>query len=116
MQPEPIELNVGNVADGVVPELFDTEIRKILSNIADVNTPADAKRKLTIDFDFAPTPDRKSAVVTVTAKTKLQGMEGKAGTIYFRKSQVTQAIEAYAEDPRQDILFARDKPASPSAQ
>jgi hypothetical protein len=107
MQPEPIDLNIGNICEGAVPELFLREVINVLQNIADVNTPADAKRKISMEWVFLPTPDRKSAVVSVTCTSKIAGVEAKAGTIYFRQSPITKGIEAYAEDPRQDILFAR---------
>jgi hypothetical protein len=67
-----------------------------------------------MEFTFAPTPDRKSAVVSVSCKSKTSGVRTKAGTIFFRQKQ--PKIEAFAEDPRQDILFARDKAITPQAQ
>jgi hypothetical protein len=114
MEAEAIELNIGNICNGAVPQLFDREVREVLENIADVNTPADSKRKITLEFTFAPTPDRKSAVVSVSCKSKTSGAEDQAGTIFFRKK--LGKIEAFAEDPRQDALFAREKAITPQAQ
>lgn len=111
---EAAELNIGNICGGAVPEVFDREIREILENISDLNTKPDAKRQITLVFDFMPGPDRKSAVVNFTCKSKQAGVESKAGTIFFSKR--LGAIQAYTEDPRQDRLFAKEAPASPNAQ
>lgn len=110
----PIELNIGNICGGAVPEVFDREIAEILENIADLNTKPEAKRQITLTFDFAPGPDRKSAIVSFTCKSKQVGVQPKQGTIFFAKRM--GGITAYTEDPRQDRLFAKEPPASPSAQ
>lgn len=109
-----IDLNIGNICEGALPELFDTEIRKVLENIADVNTEADAIRGVTITLRFKPAPDRRSAVVVAQATSKLCGVAPTAGSIFFAKRQ--GALLAYAEDPRQDRLFAKEPVATPSKQ
>lgn len=111
---EATELNIGNICGGAVPEVFDREVREILENIADLNTKPEAKRQITLTFDFAPGPDRKSAIVSFTCKSKQVGVQPKAGTIFFSKR--LGQIHAYTEDPRQDRLFAKEPPASPNAQ
>jgi hypothetical protein len=112
-QPDPIDLNIGNICEGAVPQLFDREVLEVLKNIADVSTDPEQKRKITITFEFKPAPDRKSAVVSVTCTSKQAAVESKAGSIFFRKS-LTGQIEAFAEDPRQDLLFAKQPTPTPS--
>ncbi len=114
MMPEPIDLNIGNICEGAVPELFDREIREVLENIADVSTDPEAKRSIILQFDFKPAPDRRSAVVAVVCKSKQASVEVKAGTIFFAKR--SGKLQAFAEDPRQDFLFNREPPASPERQ
>jgi uncharacterized protein YdhG (YjbR/CyaY superfamily) len=111
---EATELNIGNICGGAVPEVFEREVQEILENIADLNTKPDAKRQITLTFDFAPGPDRKSAVVLFSCKSKQVGVEPKGGTIFFSKR--LGKISAFTEDPRQDRLFAKEAPASPNAQ
>lgn len=114
MEQDPIDLNIGNICEGAIPELFDRETRNVLDNIADVSTDAEQVRKLTIELHFKPAPDRKSAVVVAKVHTKLAGVEPTAGSIFFQKRG--GKLLAYAEDPRQDRLFAKEAVATPSKQ
>lgn len=111
---EPIALNIGNICGGAVPEVFDREVKEILDNISDLNTDPEAKRQITLTFDFAAGPDRKSAIVRFSCKSKGAPISSVAGTIFFSTRQgVTQA---FTEDPRQDRLFAKEPTATNSEQ
>lgn len=107
MEQEPIELNIGNICEGAIPQLFELEVRRVLDNIADVSTIADAPRSIKIELKFTPAPDRKSAIVIAKCESKICGVEPKAGSIFFAK-RAGGKLEAFAEDPRQDRLFARE--------
>lgn len=106
----PVDANIGNICQGSVPERFEHEMKKILANIADVNTDPEAKRCLTLEFKIAPSPDRKSAIVTFGCKSKVPGATAVSSSIFFAKGQ------AYTEDPRQAALFAKEAPATPQPQ
>ena len=106
----PVNANIGNICGGAVPEQFEHEMRRILANIADPNTDPEAKRSLTLEFKFTPSPDRKAAVVSFMCKSKVAGVQGVAGSIFMSKGL------AYTEDPRQTALFAKQEPASSSEQ
>jgi hypothetical protein len=110
----PIELNIGNICGGAVPEVFDREVKYILENIADLNTKAEAKRQIVLTFDFKPGPDRKSAIVSFQCRSKVVGVKPMAGTVFFAKRM--NGMQAYTEDPRQDRLFAKEPPVTSSAQ
>ena len=110
MQPEPINLTITNVCEGAVPERFLREIRAVLDNIADTNTSAEAKRKIVLTFELEPTADRRSAQVSFEVTSKTLGAEKKVGTIYFAKRN--GRMEAFASDPRQEVLFAEEPTAT----
>lgn len=114
MHDGPIEVNIGNVCGGAVPEIFDHEISKVLKNVADLNTDPESKRGLTIDFTFKPSPDRKSLTVRMVCKTKLAGVNSVAGTLFTSSAQ--GEIRAFTEDPRQTALFTAQPAATPSKQ
>jgi hypothetical protein len=114
VEDEPISLNIGNICGGAVPEVFDREIKEVLENIADVNTEAEAKRQITLTFDFAPGPDRRSAIVRFSCKSKGAPVNSVAGTVFFSKK--IGGMQAFTEDPRQAALFAKEPPATNSAQ
>lgn len=104
---DPETVNIGNICGGAVPEVFDRELQEILKNIGDINTDADAKRKITLEFEFSPLPDRTGAIVTLHCKSKVAPVEGVSSSIFVLrdKGQVT----AYTRDVRQQELFNRDQ-------
>ena len=48
------------MARGGFIEIFDAEMSKVLDNILDPNTKATGKRKLTVEFTFAPDDNRQT--------------------------------------------------------
>lgn len=64
-------INLNTFADGALLEKVNTELMKVLSNIADPNTDHKIKRKLTIDISFVSSEDRELALVDIQTKTKL---------------------------------------------
>lgn len=56
---------------GAILERVDYEMGKVLENILDPNTKADAKRKITVSLELAPSADRKTITVRTTAKSTL---------------------------------------------
>ena len=114
MTPEPIQLSITNICEAGVPEVFMREVRAVLENIADINTSPDGKRKITLVFEFEPTADRRSATVSFQCSSKTLSVEAKVGTIYFAKR--AGRIEAFASDPRQEVLFAEEPTKSPIKQ
>lgn len=56
---------------GAILERTDYEMGKIIDNILDPNTKADAKRKLVLTLTLTPSADRKTITVQTTAKSAL---------------------------------------------
>lgn len=98
------ELNIGNIARGAVPEIFDRAINEVLSNIADTNTVADAKRKVTLSFEFKPDTKREVATVVFSCETKLCGAEAASSQVYIVR-RAGKAVGLADQDPRQIALF-----------
>lgn len=109
----PAELNIGNICGGAVPEVFERELREILANISDPNTPANAKRSIVFEFKFEPSSSREVAEVTFLCKSKLAPVTSVTGNIFL--SRRTGKVRAFANDPRQEALFAEEKPESPQS-
>jgi hydrogenase maturation factor len=110
----PVELNIGNICGGAVPEIFEHEMTRLLKNVADLNTEPDASRCITLEFKVKPSPDRKSAVVRFICKSKLAGVNSVAGSMFMSTAQ--GEIRAFTEDPRQTALFAAQPSVVPSKQ
>jgi hypothetical protein len=64
------DVNLGNLCGGAIEEVFQREFAAVLANIADVNTDAEAKRKIVLEFTIAPFEDRSGAQVTFACKSK----------------------------------------------
>jgi len=60
-----------DINNGMVIELADYEMKKILGNIADPNTDAKKKRKITIELGFTPNEDRSQIKVEIKTKSTL---------------------------------------------
>ncbi len=94
---------LANIADGVAQELFAHEIKRIAANIADPNTAAAAKRKITLEFEFAPDEDRQEVKVHVSAKSSMAPTKGYSKTIYtgLRNKEPT----LLSDDPKQTTFL-----------
>jgi hypothetical protein len=98
------QLTLDNICNGAVPERFLRALNTILRNIRDPNTPATGKRKMTLEFTFAPHNDRSGAEVEFGIKEKLAGDETVTGNIYMAQPPGGE-LRAYPRDPRQEVLF-----------
>lgn len=97
MMMKPVTL--GTIAGGVANELFATEMAKVAANIQDINTPHTAKRKITIEFMFAPDDERRETKVTVSAKTTLAPIKSFSKTVWCGKSGGKPTM--YSQDDKQ---------------
>lgn len=65
-------INLDEFAEGALTEKFNIALKEVLENIADVNTEASKKRKLTVELVFLPADDRELSFVDIITKTKLE--------------------------------------------
>lgn len=95
-----------NIADGAAVELFQHELAKIAANIADPNTKATAKRKVTLTFEFAPDEDREEVHCHVSAKSSLASTRGYGKTVYTGKMDGKPTI--FSGDTKQMEMFSEN--------
>ena len=98
------QLNLKNIAGGAAEEVFERELKEVLKNIADVNTEAEAKRGIVMEFKFSPGPDRGSAVIEIQCRSKLAAVTKVRASMFVVK-KTGGAVEGYPHDPRQAALF-----------
>lgn len=92
------------MAQGAIMEQVNMEVGKIVDNILDPNTDAKKKRQLNLVVDFAPSADRSTVVITVTAKSKLLPNNSIQTTLYVGADSSTgevQAVEMVPQIPGQ---------------
>jgi len=69
------KLSLVNLEGGAAVEMFDTALQKVLENIHDINTTADA-REITLKVKVKPMDENRSIVVyAITCPTKTCGQE-----------------------------------------
>jgi hypothetical protein len=100
---EPETLNLQNICGGAVEEVFQRELDHVLANISDVNTDAEAKRKITFEFTFEPFDDRSGAKVIFACKSKQAPVNAASGTMFLSRRGTN--FVAIAHDPKQSRLF-----------
>ncbi len=71
MQTVEKKITLESIADGAAIEQFDIELQKVLNNIVDPNTVADAVREVTLTVKFKPDERRNYGVFAIQAKCKL---------------------------------------------
>lgn len=86
---EPKKMTLATIAGGVAEELFQYELGRVLPNMKDPNTPATARRRITLTFDFVPHEDRNGAraefAVSVGSKSALAPVTSARSHAFFGK-------------------------------
>lgn len=103
MDQEREDLSLSNICGGAVEEVFQREWAKLLENIGDINTDAEAKRKLTLEFTITPFEDRSGAQITFYCKSKTVPVEAVKGTVFLQRRGIVMV--AVPHDPKQTRLF-----------
>ncbi len=70
------------IAGGALPELFAEELRRVMANIDDPNTPAKAKRSITIQITLEPEGSRSAIAITAEVRSKLASPACSEGTLF----------------------------------
>lgn len=99
MNSELKSLNLENFAKGAAVELFNRELEHVLANIDDVNTKADAGRKIQLTFTIKPDVEREQAQLMVEAKSTLAPVRHASGQSFFGRRR--GKLVAYSHDINQ---------------
>lgn len=65
------DINLEKFAGGALAEKFNVGLKEVLENIADPNTDARKKRKMTVELEFKSDEERELSMVDIVVKTKL---------------------------------------------
>ena len=103
---EEARVSLANLLGGVAVERFDDELTRVLANIVDRNTQAEAKREIVLKMSFKPDKMRDMGKVEIQVSSKLAPAE-KLGTRMFIAITKTGPV-ATEYDPRQPLLPMND--------
>lgn len=100
-----MELNNGNILEimqGAIKERAEIEFEKVIDNITDVNTKANAKREISIKITFTPDEKRQFSDVDVEVKSKLASYTKlKSSMNVYKNGNEYKAVENTSQCPGQ---------------
>lgn len=101
-------VTLANIGGGAACELFAETLRKVLENVADINTDPQAVREITLKFKIKPNEDRNLGAVEIIPAAKL-APPTQFRTVFFMGRHHNRYV-AVESDPKQRGLF-EEKPA-----
>ena len=101
------------MARGGFMEIFDAEMTKVLDNILDPNTKATGKRKLTVEFTFAPDDNRQTVGVSFQCKQKLEPINPVVTSLFITGDQTGEVtvVEMVPQVPGQIDMYGGEQEA-----
>lgn len=97
-----IKVNLNTIGSGVLAELFEEDFSKILDNIGDENTKAEAVRELTLKIKIRPSENRGDAEIMITSSAKLAPVKPHKGILFMRRQ--SGKVVAFEPDTVQEEL------------
>lgn len=84
--------NLLEVARGAIGERLDYELSKVVDNIADLNTKADAVRKITLTLSLKPDSERQNIKMSTQVKSTLTPTNNIESALYLTESDEGKAF------------------------
>lgn len=110
---EEIPARLDTLGCGALLELFDIELARVLENIADPNTDADAARAITLKVVFVPDKTRQAMQTRMSVVSKLAPVARVESTLFL--GRLGGRLVAVEHDPRQLTFpdFSEPAPVAP---
>lgn len=87
-------VKLDSLGNGAVLERFDAELDKVLANIADPNTKAEAVREITVKLRIKPSAQRNHASLEIVTASKLAPYNSVSSAAYIgRKNDKLVLVE-----------------------
>lgn len=102
------DVSLENIRGGAAIEMFDHELQRVVENIADLNTDAEATRKVVLTVTIKPNATRDDAVYLIGAEAKLAPPRAVPGHMYIGKRHGKPVAVSW--DPAQHDMFGGDDP------
>lgn len=103
------QVDLTTLKGGVVIDMFNEEMQKVLANIADENVKPDEERKITIELSIKPDKTRCTASTKILVHSKLAKVKPSEGLLYFDVNADGEH-EVYENDVRQPLLEGLEEP------
>ena len=108
-----VKNSILDMATGAIKERVDYDVARVIENVLDLNTKAQAKRKITLTIEFAPDEDRKKIAISVTSKASLCPTNPVSTALAFipTKDGEVQLVEMVPQIPGQIALDGSEQAA-----
>jgi hypothetical protein len=107
-------VELANFQHGVITELFDEEIKKVLLNIADENTMANAERAITIRVAIKPDKLRRAGEVKIQVSSNLAKIKPAESFVFFDRDETGEFL-AFEDEPGEDLPGIKEPVPFPRA-
>lgn len=108
-----VKNSILDMATGAIKERVDYDVARVIENVLDLNTKAQAKRRITLTIEFAPDEDRKKIAISVTSKASLCPTNPVSTALAFipTKDGEAQLVEMVPQIPGQIALDGSEQAA-----
>jgi len=108
---EKIELYT--IQNGVVIDLFNEELRKVLENIDDENTAPNETRSITIKIAIKPDKTRRTGEVKTQVSSSLAKVKPAESFLFFDHDNQSGKLAAYTDDKGPELPGISDEKITP---
>jgi len=98
-------VGLDNLGYGAAEELFQDELAKVIKNINDPNTKAEAKRTITLKLTLKPNENRSMCLSEISCDSKLATSRPFQSQIFVGVDMNGNALASEVEPPDQQSLF-----------
>jgi hypothetical protein len=102
------KIELSSIQQGVISELFDEELKKVLANIEDENTDAKAERSVMIKVAIKPDKTRRTGEVKVQAYSTLAKIKPVESFVFFDVDE-SGKFAAFEDDPGPELPNINEK-------
>lgn len=95
-------IELQNINNGAVLDLFDEEWRKVIANIEDENTVPGTERSVTIKIAVKPDKTRRTGAVSIQAHSALAKLRPAESLLFFDRDAAGQ-FAAFEDDPGPEL-------------
>lgn len=96
------KISLTDIGGGAVKELVNMEVKKVIENLADINTDYKKAREIDVKFKFTTREERDFVAVSVEVKSKLQPNKTVSSQLYMgEENGEIKAVELTKGTPGQ---------------
>jgi len=96
------KIELQTIQKGAILDLFNEEFQKIMLNIDDENTKADAERSITIKMSVKPDKLRRAGEVKVQVSSTFAKIKPAESFMFFDRDE-SGLLTAYADEPGPEL-------------